>query len=63
MRTITDRDGKVVARLQSEGNHEAIYNRDGCRLGFFDPNSNSTFDRHGRRIGSDDQRMTLLQED
>jgi hypothetical protein len=59
-RTVKNKIGQLIARLDEGSGKLYISNAIGQRLGYYDTNTDSTHNKIGQRIGSGDQRMTLL---
>lgn len=55
---LKDRLGRKIGEIRDEGNKQYIYDRLGCKLGYFD--GKYTYDRLGRKIGSGNLLVSLL---
>lgn len=57
---ITDRSGRVIGRIVSQGHFDKLLDNRGYQIGYYDRNQNTTHDAQGRFFSRGDQLMRLL---
>ena len=57
---LRDKNGSLLGRVVMEGGRQVLRDRNGTRLGDYNPADNVTRDRNGSRIGTGNVLMTLL---
>ncbi len=55
---LKDRYGIKIGEIRDEGSRQAIYDKYGIRLGYYD--GRYTYDKYGRRVGEGNLLATLL---
>ena len=60
MQIIKNSLGYPIARIRKTGNREEIYNIQGAYLGYYDINSNKTYDSLGRLVGTGNLNASLI---
>ena len=49
---LKDAHGKKLGEIEKQGNHLVLMAADGTRLGHYDEGTNTTYDKHGSKVGS-----------
>lgn len=62
MRTILGPGGKVRARIRECGSREELLSPGGTLLGYYDSNSNMTYEPGGKFIGYGNQLFLLIED-
>ncbi len=48
---LRDSMGNVIAEIKQQGSNEVIYGTNGNSLGWYNPNTNTTYDANGNTYG------------
>lgn len=57
---LTDRNGRVIGKIVTQGNLDILLDHRGYRIGHYDSNTDTTIDGNGRLFARGDQLTRLL---
>lgn len=57
---LKDKNGNKIAEIKSQGGRLVIVDRGGNKLGSYDPNTNTTYDKSGNKYGSGNLLTSLI---
>lgn len=53
-------DGKVIGQIRNQGGKIYLFNRNGKRMGWYDPKNNTTFDANGNVVARNSNILVAL---